>query len=63
MDEIRSHDHVLTPGRYVGTAEPDPGGEPAADRVERLTKELLTHFEESARLDQIVRAELGRLDG
>ncbi|MCP9979145.1 type I restriction-modification system subunit M [Actinomadura madurae] len=63
VDEIRSHDHVLTPGRYVGTAEPDPGGEPAADRVERLTKELLTHFEESARLDQIVRAELGRLDG
>ncbi|WP_433463453.1 N-6 DNA methylase [Spirillospora sp. CA-128828] len=63
LDEIRSHDHVLTPGRYVGAIEPDTGDEPAADRVERLTKELFTHFEESARLDQVVRAELGRLDG
>ena len=61
LDEIRSHDHVLTPGRYVGAAAPDAGDEPAADRVERLTKELLAQFEESQRLDQVVRRELGRL--
>ncbi|TDC86341.1 class I SAM-dependent DNA methyltransferase [Actinomadura sp. 7K507] len=63
LDEIRSHDHVLTPGRYVGTAAPDIGAEPAADQVERLTKELLAQLEESARLDRVVRAELGRLNG
>lgn len=62
-DKIRSHGHVLTPGRYVGAAEADRGDEPAADRVERLTEELLAHLEESARLDQAVRDELGRLGG
>ncbi|WP_141582422.1 class I SAM-dependent DNA methyltransferase [Actinomadura sp. WMMA1423] len=62
LDEIRAHGHVLTPGRYVGAAEADRGDEPAADRVERLTKELLTHLEESARLDRAVRDELRRLD-
>ncbi|MGI5420299.1 N-6 DNA methylase [Actinomadura luteofluorescens] len=63
LDEVRSHGHVLTPGRYVGAAEADRGDEPAADRVERLTKELLTHLEESARLDRVVRDELGRFGG
>ncbi|HWB35338.1 MAG TPA: type I restriction-modification system subunit M [Rugosimonospora sp.] len=63
LDEIRSHDHVLTPGRYVGTARAETGGEPPAARVERLTEELFAHFEESARLDRVVRAELGRLNG
>lgn len=62
-DEIRSHDHVLTPGRYAGAAEPRTGDEPVADRIERLTKELFAQLEESARLDQVVREELGRLDG
>lgn len=62
LDEIRSHDHVLTPGRYVGARETGPAGEPVTGAVERLTKELFTHLEESARLDQVVRAELGRLD-
>ncbi|MFI0480878.1 N-6 DNA methylase [Actinomadura sp. 9N215] len=62
LDEIRSHDHVLTPGRYVGAATAAAGDEPIADKVERLTKELFTQFEESARLDQVVRTELGRLD-
>ncbi|NDU72755.1 N-6 DNA methylase [Actinomadura sp. DSM 109109] len=63
LDEIRSHDHVLTPGRYVGAAETDRGDEPAADRVERLAEELLGHLEESARLDRVVRDELRRLGG
>ncbi|MFA1548376.1 type I restriction-modification system subunit M [Actinomadura chokoriensis] len=63
LEELRAHDHVLTPGRYVGAARANTGDEPATARVERLTKELFAHFEESARLDHVVRAELGRLDG
>ncbi|WP_433826630.1 type I restriction-modification system subunit M [Actinoplanes sp. CA-015351] len=62
-DEVAENDHVLTPGRYVGATkiEEDPNAEPLADRVDRLKNELYTHFDESARLDQAVRAQLGGL--
>jgi type I restriction enzyme M protein len=58
-EEIRKHDHILTPGRYVGpAAADDSNSEPIAEKIERLTKELFTHFEESARLDRVVREQL-----
>lgn len=63
VEEIRENAHILTPGRYVGAAEVDGSDiEPIGDKIERLTKELLIHFDESARLTQIVRTELERLD-
>jgi type I restriction enzyme M protein len=59
LAEIREHEHVLTPGRYVGAPErADADDEPVADRVERLTKELLACFEESARLERAVRCQI-----
>ncbi|MEX5711207.1 class I SAM-dependent DNA methyltransferase [Parafrankia sp. FMc6] len=62
-EEIRTHDHVLTPGRYVGAAEADiSNDEPMAEKIERLAKELFIHFEESARLEKEVRSQLERLD-
>ncbi len=63
LDEIRGHEHILTPGRYVGAAAvDDSGAEPIAEKIERLTRELFAHFEESARLEKEVRAQLERLD-
>ncbi|MEV4273774.1 type I restriction-modification system subunit M [Micromonospora aurantiaca (nom. illeg.)] len=64
-DEVAAHDHVLTPGRYVGAAEAedDPDAEPLADRIERLTKELYAHFDDSRRLEAAVRDQLGRVNG
>jgi len=63
LDEIRKHDHVLTPGWYVGAAEiDDSDSEPIVEKIERLKKELFAHFEESARLEQEVRTQLERLD-
>ena len=64
LQEIEKHDHVLTPGRYVGAAEAeeDPDGEPVEDRITRLTKELFSHFDESARLEAVVREQLGKID-
>ena len=64
LDEVAAHDHVLTPGRYVGAAEAeeDLEAEPIADRIERLTKELYAHFEEASRLEEVVRHQLGRID-
>jgi type I restriction enzyme M protein len=63
LEEVRKHDHVLTPGRYVGAAEVDNGDdEPIAEQIDRLTKELLGHFDEAARLEKIVREQLERVD-
>ncbi|MBF5032786.1 SAM-dependent DNA methyltransferase [Micromonospora sp. ANENR4] len=64
IDEVAAHDHVLTPGRYVGAAEAeeDPDAEPLADRIERLTKELYGHFDESSRLEAVIRGQLGGLN-
>ena len=51
------------PGQYVRAAEVNDGdGEPNAEKIDRLTKELFAHFEESARLEQEVRTQLERLD-
>ena len=63
LDEVRKQDHILTPGRYVGAAEvDDTDDEPLAEKILRLKKELLTRFDESADLEQIVRIQLERLD-
>jgi type I restriction enzyme M protein len=61
-DEIRTHDHILTPGRYVGAAEENGDTEPIADKLGRLTKELFAHFNESTRLEQVIRTQLEHLD-
>jgi type I restriction enzyme M protein len=63
LEEIRAHDHVLTPGRYVGAADVDTtDAEPIFDKIDRLTKELFAHFDESSRLEREVRTQLERLD-
>jgi type I restriction enzyme M protein len=63
LDEVRQHEHILTPGRYVGPPESAGGdAEPIAEKIDRLKKELFTHFEESARLEKAVRDQLGHLD-
>ncbi|MEV4719860.1 class I SAM-dependent DNA methyltransferase [Micromonospora noduli] len=60
LDVIREHDFILTPGRYVGAAEVDTSGdEPTEEKIARLAKDLLAHFDESARLEAIVRQQLG----
>jgi type I restriction enzyme M protein len=63
LDEVAAHDHVLTPGRYVGAAEAevDPDAEPLAERIERLTKELYARFDESSRLEAVLRVRLSEV--
>ena len=54
-------DYALTPGRYVGAAPLDDDGEPIDQKIERLTTELFAQFDESARLQAVVREQLGRV--
>ncbi|MDN5790424.1 MAG: type I restriction-modification system subunit M [Micrococcales bacterium] len=61
LAEIKASDYALTPGRYVGAAEVEDDGEPIEEKIERLTQDLFAQFDESARLEQIVRAQLGTL--
>ncbi len=61
LAEIKAVGYALTPGRYVGSAAEADDGEPLEEKIERLTKELLAQFEESARLEQVVREQLGRV--
>jgi type I restriction enzyme M protein len=63
LEEVRKQDHILTPGRYVGAEEiDDSDDEPIIEKIDRLTKELFAHFDESARLERAVREQLERLD-
>jgi type I restriction enzyme M protein len=58
LAEIKSSHYALNPGHYVGAANIVTDGEPIEDRIERLTKDLLTQFDESDRLDKVVRERL-----
>jgi type I restriction enzyme M protein len=51
LDDIRKHEHVLTPGRYVGAEEQADDGEAFADKMARLTAQLQSQFAESAGLE------------
>jgi type I restriction enzyme M protein len=51
LDDIRKHEHVLTPGRYVGAEEQEDDGEVFADKMARLTAQLAEQFAESAKLE------------
>lgn len=61
LDEIRKHEHVLTPGRYVGAEEQEADGEVFADKMARLTKQLAEQFAESAKLEDEIRKNLAGL--
>ncbi len=54
LEEVREHDHVLTPGRYVGAPPPQDDGEPFADKMQRLVAELHEQQAEGARLDTAI---------
>ncbi|MHB8116083.1 MAG: class I SAM-dependent DNA methyltransferase [Acidithiobacillus ferrivorans] len=61
LDEIRKHEHVLTPGRYVGAEEQEEDGEAFADKMARLTSQLAEQFTESAKLEGEIRKNLAGL--
>src|SRR5699024_9510056 len=61
IDEIEQAGWAVTPGRFVGVPEAEEDDEPIDQKIERLTKELTAVLDESARLDTVVREQLGRL--
>lgn len=61
LDDIRKHEHVLTPGRYVGAEEQEEDGEAFADKMARLTAQLAEQFAESAKLEGDIKKNLAGL--
>ena len=57
-EEIRAHEHVLTPGRYVGAEELEDDGEPFDDKMKRLVAKLEEQLAEGARLEKAIRENL-----
>jgi len=54
LDEVRSHGHVLTPGRYVGAEAVEDDGEPFEEKMEQLVETLRSQTAEAARLDAAI---------
>ena len=61
LDEIRSHDYMLTPGRYVGATAQEDDGEPFEEKVTRLSAEWREQQAEAARLDAAIAENLVKL--
>jgi type I restriction enzyme M protein len=60
-EEIAKQEYILTPGRYVGTAEEEDDGIPFAEKMSALTATLSEQFEESARLESEIKKNLAGL--
>ena len=61
LEEIRKHDFVLTPGRYVGAADEVEEDEPFAEKIARLTAQLQKQFAKSTELEEQIRRNLAGL--
>jgi type I restriction enzyme M protein len=62
LDEIRAHQYVLTPGRYVGAEEIDAGSDPFEERFPKLVAELELQFTEAERLREKIQDNLRQVD-
>jgi type I restriction enzyme M protein len=61
LDEIRGHNHVLTPGRFVGAADVADDDVPFPERLTALQTKLEKEFSEGERLTATIRAKLREL--
>ena len=58
LEDIKKHGFVLTPGRYVGSADVTDDGEPFDEKMLRLTAELHDCLSESESLGAQIKANL-----
>jgi len=61
IEEIRHHNHILTPGRYVGAAEVEDDDEPFEEKMKRLTAALKEQAAQAAKLDKAIWSNLKEL--
>ncbi|WP_048190703.1 class I SAM-dependent DNA methyltransferase [Methanobacterium sp. SMA-27] len=61
LDEVKKHDFILTPGRYVGFPEEEEDLEKFEEKMHRLTSDLIEQFNKSAELENSIKANLKEL--
>jgi type I restriction enzyme M protein len=61
IEEIKAHNFVLTPGRYVGAEEATDDGEPFEQKMTRFTGELVSLTARGSELDQKIATNLASL--
>ncbi|WP_374765257.1 class I SAM-dependent DNA methyltransferase [Yunchengibacter salinarum] len=58
LDDIREHNHVLTPGRYVGAVAADEDDVPFEERFAELKETLAEQFAEAEELTALIQTKL-----
>jgi len=61
LEEIKEHDYVLTPGRYVGSEEAEEDDEAFEEKMKRLTTELSNQFAQSRELEVKIKDNLKKI--
>jgi type I restriction enzyme M protein len=61
VDDVKKHDYILTPGRYVGFAEEEEDPEEFEEKMQKLTAELSEQFKKSEELERDIKANLKEL--
>lgn len=61
IEEVRNHEYILTPGRYVGIEDARDDGEPFYEKMTRLAGELAEVFIKSHKLEDEIKRRLGAI--
>ena len=61
LEDIRKHDHILTPGRYVGIEDAEEDDEVFEEKMKRLTSELSNLMKEGEKFDKEIKKNLGSI--
>jgi type I restriction enzyme M protein len=58
LDEVKKHEYILTPGRYVGAEEEEEDTEVFEEKMKRLTSELSKQMEDGKKLNEEIKKNL-----
>ena len=61
LEEIRKHNHVLTPGRYVGIPDEEDDGIPFEDKMADLSATLKEQMQQEEALNQEIKTQLANI--
>ncbi len=61
LEEVKKHNYILTPGRYIGTPDEEEDDEAFEEKMKRLTQELAKQMEEGKMLDEEIKKNLEKI--